>query len=320
MNVKFPYVGEADEKPASKTARDPQYPQSKPTTKKNNFSLSQAARRRALLSLDTQKSNTEVIILGTGTSVGVPALGCDCDVCSSVDPRNNRTRCSIAVRTEKGTILVDTPPDLRTQLLRERIPLVHAVLYTHEHVDHLYGLDDLRLFPFRLGGPVPLFCESFVEARIRKSFDYAFSERKDTHPGATPRLEFETIHPGESFKVLGLRITPIRMLHGPHFKVLGFRIGNFAYCTDTNHIPEDSLDQLRGIDTLVIDALRTKPHPTHFNVEEAVSVSEKLSPKRTYLTHICHDLDHEATNKRLPDSIELAYDGLRFSIDTSWQN
>ncbi|MGI9472878.1 MAG: MBL fold metallo-hydrolase [Rubripirellula sp.] len=264
--------------------------------------------------IELEASTAEVIVLGTGTSVGVPALGCNCEVCRSDNPRNNRTRCSIAVRTAAGTILIDTPPDMRSQLLREKIPLVHAVLYTHEHADHLFGLDDLRLFPFRLGTPVPLFCESTVEARIRKSFDYAFSDREDTHPGATPRLEFETIHPDQIFDVLGLKVVPIRMLHGPHFEVLGFRIGDFAYCTDTNHIPAASLEHLSGIDTLVIDALRKNPHPTHFCVDEAVDVSRKLNPRRTYLTHVCHDLDHEETNTWLPDGIELAYDGLRLTI------
>lgn len=259
-------------------------------------------------------STAEVIILGTGTSVGVPALGCECDVCRSDDPRNNRTRCSIAVLTSSGTILIDTPPDMRTQLLREKIPLVHAVLFTHEHADHLFGLDDVRLFPFRLGTPVPLFCEAIVEKRIRKSFDYAFSDREDTHPGATPRLEFQTIQPDQPFEVLGLTVTPIRMSHGPHFDVLGFRIGDFAYCTDTNHIPDSSLARLEGIDTLVIDALRQKPHPTHFNVDEAVDVSRALGPRRTYLTHVCHDLDHQRTNDWLPDGVELAYDGLRMTI------
>jgi phosphoribosyl 1,2-cyclic phosphate phosphodiesterase len=265
--------------------------------------------------VESESSKAEVIVLGTGTSVGVPALGCGCDVCQSDDPKNNRTRCSIAVQTTQGTLLVDTPPDMRAQLLRERIPLVHAVVYTHEHADHLFGLDDLRLFPFRLGTPVPLYCESTVEDRIRKSFDYAFSDREDTHPGATPRLTFETIRPDDPFNVLGMSVTPIRMSHGPHFEVLGFRIGNFAYCTDTNFIPPESLSKLEGVETLVLDALRKKPHPTHFNVDQAVDVSRIVGPRRTFLTHVCHDLDHERTNSWLPDGIELAYDGLRLKIE-----
>ncbi len=259
--------------------------------------------------------SAEVILLGTGTSVGVPALGCDCAVCTSANPKNNRTRCSVAIRTASGTILIDTAPDMRTQLLREKIPLVHAVVYTHEHADHLFGLDDLRLFPFRLGTPVPLFCEQSVEARIRKSYDYAFSDRQETHPGATPRLEFENINEVDPFKVLDVEFQPLRLSHGPHFEVLGFRIGNFAYCTDTNFIPEESLALLSGVETFVIDALRLKPHPTHFCVEEACEIAERIQAKKTFLTHICHDLEHEATNASLPQGIELAYDGLRLEIE-----
>ncbi len=204
---------------------------------------------------------------------------------------------------------------MRAQLLREEIPLVHAVVYTHEHADHLFGLDDLRLFPFRLGTPVPLFCEQSVEDRIRKSFDYAFSDREATHPGATPQLEFETINESEPFNVLDVEFQPLRLSHGPHFEVLGFRIGNFAYCTDTNYIPDSSLDLLCGVETFVVDALRWKTHPTHFSVKEACEVAERIQASQTFLTHICHDLEHEATNASLPEGVELAYDGLRFEIE-----
>lgn len=255
-----------------------------------------------------------VLFLGTGTSVGVPVLGCECDVCVSDNPRNNRTRCAIAIKLSTGTLLVDTPPDIRTQLLREKIPLVHVVLYTHEHADHLFGLDDLRLFPFRLGRPVPLYCEPRVESRIRKSFDYAFSDREPTHPGSRPQLDFETIDPDTPFDVLGVTVTPIPMSHGPHFSVLGFRIGNFAYCTDTNLIPESSIELLDGLETFVVGALRRKPHPTHFTLDEAVAVAQRVGARQTYLTHLSHDLEYEATNAELPDGIDLAYDGLRVEL------
>ena len=254
-----------------------------------------------------------VIFLGTGTSVGVPALGCECAVCTSDDPRNNRTRCSIVIQTPSANILIDTPPDLRTQLLRERIGLIHATVFTHEHADHIFGLDDLRLFPFRLGGPMPLYCNDEVEKRIRKAYDYAFVPREPTHPGAVPRLEFRRIDTSP-FEVLGVPFTPIPMKHGPHFDVLGFRIGDFAYCTDTNEIPESSMRLLEGIETLVIGALREKEHPTHFNVDQAVQIAQSLSPRRTLLTHLSHDLDHQTTSDGLPERIELAYDGLRQSI------
>ena len=251
-----------------------------------------------------------VIFLGTGTSVGVPALGCKCDVCRSDDPKNNRTRCAVIFQLPAGNLLVDTPPDLRQQLLREQVDLVHAVLFTHEHADHIFGLDDLRLFPFRLGAPVPIYCESKVEERIRRSYDYAFMDQEPTHPGARPQLTIHNIT-HQRFRVLDVDITPIPMTHGPHFDVLGFRIGDFAYCTDTNGIPESSLELLQGLETFVVGALRFKPHPTHFNLEDAIAVAQQLKPTRTLLTHLSHDIDHGPVNASLPPGIELAYDGLR---------
>ncbi|MFK8114689.1 MAG: MBL fold metallo-hydrolase [Rubripirellula sp.] len=258
--------------------------------------------------------NATVIFLGTGTSVGVPAIGCQCAVCKSDHPRNNRTRCAIAIDLPDETILIDTPPDLRTQLLREEIPLINSVLFTHEHADHIFGLDDLRLFPFRLGAPVPLYCEQQVEARIRKSFDYAFIEREVTHPGARPQLVFQSIDPKESFEVHGVKITPIPMKHGPHFDVLGFRIGDFAYCTDTNHIPDESVERLQGVETFVVGALRETPHPTHYSVPEALEMAQRVGAKQTYLTHISHDLEHVTACAELPDGVDLAYDGMRVEI------
>lgn len=255
----------------------------------------------------------EVIFLGTGTSVGVPSLGCDCAVCSSDDPHNKRTRCSVLLRLPSGNLLIDTPPDLRTQLLREKIKLIHAVLFTHEHADHLYGLDDLRLFPFQLGHAIPLYCERRMEERIRVVYDYAFSSRVPTHPGATPQLEFVRIT-HDPFEALGVEVTPIPLKHGPHFDVLGFRIGDFAYCTDTNYIPPESMQRLRGLDTLVLDALRFRPHPTHFCVEQALAVIRELQPRRAYLTHICHDIDHALVEPQLPEGVFLAYDGLRLPL------
>lgn len=240
-------------------------------------------------------------------------IGCDCGICLSDDPRNSRTRCAITVDCPDGKLLIDTPPDLRTQLVRERIGLIHAVLFTHEHADHLHGLDDLRLFPFRLGRPVPLYCRPPVEQRIRKVFDYAFSSVPATHAGATPSLEFHEIDT-DPFDVLGARVTPIPMKHGPRFDVLGFRIGNFAYCTDTSEIPPESMDLLQGLDTFVVGALRIEPHPTHFNVAQAVDVSQQLKPRRTLFTHISHVLDHAKTNADLPDGIDLAHDGLQIPL------
>lgn len=264
--------------------------------------------------LESDLRSAEVVFLGTGTSVGVPALGCSCKVCTSSDPRNQRTRCAIVFRTPKGNLLVDTPPDLRTQLLREKIGLIHGVAYTHEHADHLFGLDDLRLFPFHLGHPVPLHCEQRVEKRIRHSYDYAFSDHAPTHPGAAPQLEFKRITPYETTEICGLSVQPVRVKHGPRFDVLGFRVGNFAYCTDVKEFPDRTLDSLQDLDVLVLGALRFRPHPTHLHLEEAIEVARKLNPKQTYLTHLSHDFDHGAVEAELPERISLAYDGLRLRI------
>jgi phosphoribosyl 1,2-cyclic phosphate phosphodiesterase len=255
----------------------------------------------------------ELVILGTGTSVGVPSIGCGCEVCTSSNPRDKRTRCAAILGLPQGNLLIDTPPDLRQQLLREKIGIVHAVLYTHEHADHLFGLDDLRLFPFYLGRPVTLYCTQVVEERIRKSFDYAFSEAEQTHVGAVPQLAFHRIGLA-TFEVLGARITPLRLIHGPRFEVLGFRVGNVAYCTDTNGVPSESRALLEGLDTLILDALRLRPHATHFSLDEAIEVARALSPRRTLFTHIAHDLGYERTNAQLPAGMELAYDGQRVRL------
>lgn len=255
----------------------------------------------------------QMILLGTGTSVGVPAIGCGCAVCRSTNPKNRRTRCSAILGLPGGNLLIDTSPDMREQLLREDIGLVHAVLYTHEHADHIFGLDDLRLMQFYLGGPVPLYCEAVVEERIRKSYDYAFSDVTMTHPGAVPQLEFQRITT-EPFDVLGARVTPVRMQHGPRFEVLGFRFGNVAYCTDVNSIPPESLELLHGLDVLVLDALRPIAHTTHFSLEQAIEIARELAPRQTLFTHMSHDLEHEATNASLPAGMALAYDGQRIAL------
>ena len=231
----------------------------------------------------------KMILLGTGTSVGVPSIGCGCDVCTSSNRHNVRTRCSVVFGLEQGNLLIDTPPDLRHQLLREKIGIIHSVLFTHEHADHIFGLDDLRLFQFYLGHAVPLYCEAAVEARIRQSYDYAFSNEKPTHTGSVPQLELRSMTT-KPFEVLGTKVTPIRLKHGPRFEVLGFRVGNIAYCTDTNEIPESSWPLLAGLDCLILDALRYKPHVTHFGLDEAVDAAENIGAARTIFTHISHDL------------------------------
>lgn len=254
-----------------------------------------------------------LVVLGSGTSVGVPVIGCGCDVCRSSDPHDCRTRCSIALGLPQGNLLIDTAPDLRVQLLRERIGLIHAVAYTHEHADHIFGLDDLRLFQFYLGRAVPMYCEAPVELRIRKAFDYAFEDGEPSHVGAVPKLEFHRIGL-DPFEVLGATLQPIRLKHGPRFDVLGFRIGDIAYCTDTNGIPAESWARLEGLDVLILDALRGRPHETHFSLPEAIEVASRVGARKTYFTHLGHELSHAATNRDLPPGMELAYDGLRIPL------
>jgi phosphoribosyl 1,2-cyclic phosphate phosphodiesterase len=255
-----------------------------------------------------------MILLGTGTSHGVPMIGCRCQVCRSANPKNQRTRTGVYVRAPEGGILIDTPPELRLQLLREQIELVHAALYTHEHADHVMGIDDLRLFGHVLGRPLPVYCEPRVAQRIRRSFDYCLEAPVlNSHAGAAPRLALHEISDAP-FSLLGLTVIPIRLWHG-QLPVLGFRFNNVAFCTDVSHIPEESWPRLAGLEVLVLDALRDKPHPTHFGIEQALEVVARLRPKRAYFTHISHLLDHEATNARLPPGVELAYDGLRLPLE-----
>ena len=251
-----------------------------------------------------------LVFLGTGTSSGVPLLGCDCAVCTSDDPRNSRTRPSVLLELPRGNLLIDTTPEMRIQLLRERIRVIHAVAYTHAHADHMLGLDDIRVYPRHIGGPVPIYCEAATEEAIRRVFFYAFNERLAAlPPGHVPKIQFERIEAGTSFEVLGQSIRPIRLEHG-RLGVLGFRVGDLAYCTDVSKIPESSWPMLEGLDTLILDALRHEPHPTHFSLSEALAVIERLSPRRAFLTHLSHGFDHGATESTLPPSVALAYDGL----------
>jgi phosphoribosyl 1,2-cyclic phosphate phosphodiesterase len=251
----------------------------------------------------------KLVFLGTGTSHGVPVIGCPCPTCHSDNPKNRRTRCSVILGLPDGNLLIDTTPELRVQLLREQIGLVHAVLYTHEHADHLFGLDDLRIFPSYLGHEVPIHCEPPVERRIRVAFDYAFDPVSQNYPaGGVPRLVFRPIVM-EPFTVLSTQVVPIRLMHG-RYPVLGYRVGGVAYCTDVKHIPPESMELLRGLDVLILDCLRRESHITHFSLDEAVAVARQLAPKRTIFTHMCHRLEHEAVNRELPEGMELAYDGM----------
>ncbi|MBX9626651.1 MAG: MBL fold metallo-hydrolase [Gemmataceae bacterium] len=250
--------------------------------------------------------------LGCGTSVGVPMLGCACPVCKSANPKNHRTRSSVLIRAPGGTILVDSTPEVRLQLVREDVRLVHAVLYTHYHVDHLFGLDDLRLFPMYLNAPLPVYCDAGTEGVIRTAFAYAFQESTaDLPPGWLPKMEFRRIDE-TPFEVLGERVTPIPLRHG-RFETLGFRVARVAYCTDVSGIPDRSWPLLEELDVLILGALRPgKPHPSHFSIEQAVEVFDRVRPRQGYITHTSHNVEYEAVSRSLPANVALAYDGLSF--------
>lgn len=248
-----------------------------------------------------------LVFLGTGTSVGVPVVGCGCETCTGGDPRDRRTRTSVALGLPGGTLVIDTTPDLRQQLLRERLWRIDALLFTHDHVDHVYGLDDIRPIVFRSGCPMPIWCEERVEHRIRRAFDYAF-EPIPSPGGGVPKVSFERI--GETaFDLLGARVVPLRLRHGTG-DVLGFRFGDLAYCTDTNAIPEPTFERLGDLEVLILDCLRPSRHPTHFSLDEALAVAGTVAARRTILVHLSHELAHAATSKSLPTGVELAYDGL----------
>lgn len=251
--------------------------------------------------------------LGTGTSVGVPMLGCSCAVCRSDNPRNHRYRCAALVEISGTTFLIDTPPELRLQLLRAGTAHIHACLLTHYHADHIHGLDDLRPIPKIIGGPVPLWCSGDTERRIRESFSYAFGPASEQMgAGFIPKLTFDRLKPGPN-EILGEKVVAIPLEHA-HFDVFGFRFGDVAYCTDVNKIPRSSMEMLEGLDVLILDGLRPQPHPAHFSVGQALEVIEKLEPRQAYLTHISHELDHDKINDSLPGNVRLAYDGLSFAF------
>jgi phosphoribosyl 1,2-cyclic phosphate phosphodiesterase len=252
-----------------------------------------------------------ITFLGTGTSAGIPVIGCHCSVCRSDDPRNNRTRASILISWESRNVLIDTSTDFRAQALRERIPHVDAILYTHSHADHILGLDDIRPYNHWQKGAIPIYGRPEVLTHIRRAFPYIFESTSAL--SMIPQVnEIEIDGP---FDLFGTRITPVPVLHGPQ-EIVGYRLDGFAYLTDFKTIPESSLELLQDLDVLVLDALRRRSHPTHSTLENSVHLAGMLKAKQTYFTHMCHDLDHQATEEDLPPTMRLAYDGLRVSLDS----
>jgi phosphoribosyl 1,2-cyclic phosphate phosphodiesterase len=251
-------------------------------------------------------------MLGTGTSHGVPMIGCNCATCRSTDPRDRRLRPSIYLDVPGfAHILVDAATDLRQQALRHDISHVDAVLFTHAHADHILGLDDLRSFNALQGTAIPCYANRQAWETIRRQFDYVF-EGPLQMGGGVPQLTTNEVR--DPFFVRGVRIVPVPLWHG-RLPILGFRFGSFAYLTDCNRIPDESWALVDGVDTLILDALRDEPHETHFTLGEAVAVVEQIAPRRAYFTHMTHDLPHAKTNARLPAGIELAYDGLVLDIE-----
>ena len=253
----------------------------------------------------------KITVLGSGTSVGVPTIGCHCAVCRSTDPRDNRLRPSILVSYEGRHVLIDTTPDFRAQALRAGIERLDAVLFTHAHADHIMGLDDVRPFNFRQKERIPIYASADTMSAIQRCFAYIFAARQvETN---IPQLEARTID-GQPIELFGLEFAPVPILHGKQ-TILGFRFGAAAYLTDHSDIPESSLEQLMGLDVLFLDALRYKPHPTHSTVDRSIKTVRELAPRRAWFTHISHDLRHERAESLLPQGVHLAYDGLEIDVE-----
>ncbi len=251
-----------------------------------------------------------VTLLGTGTSSGVPLIGCSCEVCRSLDYRDKRLRVSVHIFIEEKSFVIDTGPDFRQQIVREGINQLDAVLFTHQHKDHTAGLDDVRAFNFLQQRDMPVYGRAQVLEQLRREFEYAFAEFR--YPGI-PRLQLHEIH-NEPFSIEGVEFVPIDVLHHK-LPVFGFRVGDFAYLTDVNHIPESEYAKLQNLDTLVLGALQHEPHISHFNLREALEVVEILKPQHAYFTHISHKMGrHALIEPTLPNHVKLGYDGLKIYV------
>jgi phosphoribosyl 1,2-cyclic phosphate phosphodiesterase len=249
-------------------------------------------------------------VLGSGTSMGVPTIGCTCAVCHSPDPHDRRTRPSVLLEYAGKVVLIDTTPDFREQAIREQVSRIDAVLYTHSHADHILGIDDLRPLSYHREGKIPLYARAEAAEYIRNMFRYIFDA--DYKFGGLARLELKSIE--GVFDLFGVRFDPIPIIHGDT-EIYGFRFGSAAYLTDFSEIPESSLPRLQGLDVLFLDGLRHKPHPTHSTVENSIRIADTLQAKRVFFTHICHDLPHAATNASLPSHVRLSYDGMKLEFE-----
>lgn len=263
--------------------------------------------------------------LGTGTSAGIPIIACDCSVCKSTDPRDNRTRTSAVIEFVDATgqervILIDASPDFRQQVLREGIKRIDAILITHNHVDHVWGLDEVRRFNEIQGEAIEVWADEHTHGSLRRVYQHIFEPEKNIQKSFIAKLTPRELVAGEAIELFGMKITPMTLMHGVQ-AILGFRFESetlkdssgllpLAYCTDVVQIPETSREHLQGVKTLVLDALRHRPHATHFTVGQALVEAEKIGASRTYFVHMTHDLGHAATNRDLPVGVVLAHDGL----------
>jgi phosphoribosyl 1,2-cyclic phosphate phosphodiesterase len=251
-----------------------------------------------------------VTMVGSGTSTGVPVIGCPCKVCTSTNPKNRRSRPGLKLEVNGGVLLVDTPTDLREQALRFGLPRLDAVLFTHAHADHIFGLDDIRILNFRQRKAIPCYGSAETLSAIRRIFSYIFERTQEG--GGKPQIELLEVR--EPFRLLGREIIPVPVWHGA-MEVFGYRLGRFAYVTDCNRIPEESFELLAGVEILILDALRYRPHSTHFSVAEAIAVAERIGSKRTIFTHLAHEIDYGDPQVQLPPGMELGYDGLTFDVE-----
>lgn len=253
----------------------------------------------------------KIRVLGSGTSTGVPLVGCSCATCLSTDPRDKRLRPSILVESDTTTVVIDTSADFRYQMLRENVKKIDAVVFTHHHFDHIGGFDDVRAFNFMLRKALPIYLMQETLDNLERTFIYAFMDTGQKG-GGVPVVEQHIIDK-EAFTVGDIDFIPIPMMHGK-MRVNGYRIGNFAYCTDTNFISEESFALLHNLDILILDALRYESHTTHFSVGEALAVAKRIGAKQTYFTHIAHNIKHDDLESRLPSGIAICYDGLHFEM------
>jgi len=262
----------------------------------------------------------ELIFLGTGTSMGVPTLGCTCPVCISTDPHNKRYRSSVAIRFQEDgqdrLVLIDTGTDFRTQALANNVNRVDAVLYTHGHADHVLGFDDLRPLTFDKPARTPLYADDSTASTIERIFDYTFRNADKYPTSARVTMHRIPAEPGAPIPLFGACFRRIPVIHGRH-TITGYRFGNAAYITDMSDLPEEAYPLLQDLEIVVLSALRHEPHPSHAHLEKSVEIAQRINAKQTYFTHISHGLDHQTTEDALPNNIHMAYDGLRLPIDLS---